>query len=296
MRAMRAGVIDVGSNTIRLLVADVDLDGIDVVAESKVWAGLGADVAETGWITKEKLAIAADAAAEFATNGRRLGCDAFEVLVASPGRQAGNAEDLVCALQRSSRVVVRVLTREEEARLGYYGAMTAIGPLEGSVVVCDVGGGSTQLALGASGGWPSWLRSFDIGSLRLTAELLYDDPPQKKAIAHARARVGRELDGAVRPLPDHAVAIGGSARAVRRLSGDLLGEQELRRAVSTIRKASPATLVRTLGVPRKRAETLLAGAIILAEVQRRLAVPFRVAPGGLRQGAVLELASRSAAA
>jgi exopolyphosphatase/guanosine-5'-triphosphate,3'-diphosphate pyrophosphatase len=191
---------------------------------------------------------------------------------------------------------VRVLGREEEALLGYQGAVAGAGPFDGAVAVCDVGGGSTQLAIGLPDCAPSWLRSFDIGSLRLTAETLERDPPGKSEIRAARGIVQRELEGLVVPLPGTALAVGGSARALRRVVGRTLGDEELGKAVAILRKSPSRTISKTFGVPAARARTLLAGAVILTEVQCRLMVPLRVVAKGLREGAVLELAARRAAA
>lgn len=293
---MRVGVIDVGSNTIRLLAADVGPYAMKVVAKHRVWARLGVDVARTGEISAERLEAAAAAVAQLSAAARRAGCLRVETLVASPGRQASNAGELVRALERVSGAPVRVLGREEEAMLGYQGAVAAAGPFTGTVAVCDVGGGSTQLAVGLPDRGPSWLRSFDIGSLRLTTEALDDDPPAKRAVAAARDLVQRDLDGLVVPLPVTALAVGGSARALRRIVGRRLGEDELREAVSTLRKSSSDTISERFGVPAARARTLLGGALILSEVQRGLMVPFQVVAKGLREGALLELAARRAAA
>ena len=234
--------------------------------------------------------------AQLAKAARHAGCLRVETLVASPGRQAANAGDLVRALETVSGAPVRVLGREEEALLGYQGAVAAAGPFDGAVAVCDVGGGSTQLAIGLPDRGPSWLRSFDVGSLRLTTEALDGDPPGKSAVNVAREHVERELDGLVVPLPGTALAVGGSARALRRLVGRTLGEDELREAVSVLRKSPSRAIGKTFDVPPARARTLLAGALILSDVQRRLMVPFRVVAKGLREGAVLELAARRAAA
>ena len=294
---MRVGVIDVGSNTIRLLAADVGPYGLDVVQELRVWARLGAEVARTGEISAERLDAATAAVGELARAARRAGCLRVETLIASPGRQAANAGELVRALEGVSGAPVRVLGREEEARLGYQGAVVSAGPFDGAVAVCDVGGGSTQLAIGLPDREPSWLRSLDVGSLRLTTEALADgDPPAKRAVNLARGLAHHELDGLVVPLPRTALAVGGSARALRRLVGRRLGEEELREAVSVLRKNSSRSISKTFDVAPVRAQTLLAGALILSEVQRRLMVPFRVVTKGLREGAVLELAARRAAA
>lgn len=177
---MRVAVIDVGSNTIRLLVADVSGLALDVVDEGRVWGELGAEVERTGEIPAERLRVATDAVGAFAAQARRLGCSRVEVLVASPGRQAANASELVRALEDAARAQVRVLGREEEARFGYLGALAGAEELRGAVGVCDVGGGSTQLAVGPPDGEPAWLRSLDVGSLRLTTAVLSGDPPGRR--------------------------------------------------------------------------------------------------------------------
>jgi exopolyphosphatase/guanosine-5'-triphosphate,3'-diphosphate pyrophosphatase len=293
---MRVGVIDVGSNTIRVLVADVDGSRIAAVHESRAWARLGMDAAQTGEISVERLEAARAAVAEFAAQARRAGSERLEVLIASPGRQAANTGALVRALEQSTGAPVRVLGREEEATLGYHGAVAATTPEEGAVAVCDVGGGSMQLAIGSPSAGPAWLRSFDVGSLRLTAEVLTGDPPSKKAVVAARSLVRGHLEGLVVPLPGYGLAIGGSARGLRRLVGNTLGPDELSEAISILRKRNAKSVSSAFGVPPARAPTLLGGAVILAEVQARLIVPFQVVSGGLREGAVVELASRRAAA
>jgi exopolyphosphatase/guanosine-5'-triphosphate,3'-diphosphate pyrophosphatase len=288
--AMRVGVVDVGSNTVRLLVADVNTSELAVVHEGRAWVRLGADVAQTGEISADRLDAVSEAVTTFATDARRVGCAQLDVLVASPGRQALNAGELVRRLERASPARVRVLGREEEARLGFHGALCEARPLEGAVAVCDVGGGSTQLAIGLFDEGPVWMRSFDVGSLLVTAESFGGDRPDKKAIATARHRIRAQFDGLAAPLPAAALAVGGSARAVRRLVGRTLGEEELREAVSILRRHSSKEIGRKFDVRRDRARTLLAGALILTEVQHRLMVPLRVVTTGVREGAVLDLA------
>src|SRR5262245_53039939 len=204
---MNVGVIDVGSNTIRLLIAAVAGGRLEAVEEQTAWIRLGDDVAKTGAITPVRMAAAAHAVADFATEARRRGCIQVETLVASPGRQAENGGELLRRLESAAGVPVRVLRRDEEARLAYNGAVAASdGVDDGSVCVCDVGGGSTQLAIGTSFG-PAWLRSLDIGSLRL-ASLAFDrDPPGKKGISAARRIVREQCEGLVFPLPQRTIAV-----------------------------------------------------------------------------------------
>ena len=104
------------------------------------------------------------------------------------------------------------------------------------------------------------------------------------------------FEGLGAPSADAARATGGSARSLRRLAGRRLGEGELAAAVKTVAKRTSSQLARELGLDPQRARTLLAGALILAETQRRLGVPLEVARGGLREGAALQLLAERAAA
>jgi exopolyphosphatase / guanosine-5'-triphosphate,3'-diphosphate pyrophosphatase len=293
---MRVAVIDVGSNTIRLLVASAGTAGLAVLEERKAWVRLGIDVALYGAISEKRLRVAVDAVSRMATEARKLGCARLEVLVASPGRQSENGSELLRRLEAAAAAPVRLLRRDEEARLAYDGAVACAGIGAGTVAVCDVGGGSTQLAIGLSGAGPAWVRSLDVGSLRLTAQALGYDLPGKKAVNEARRLVRAQFAGLVLPLPMQALAVGGSARALRRIAGRSFGQEELRAAVRTLRKLPSSEIAATYGIGAERARTLTAGAVILAEVQRRLAVPLAPARGGVREGAALALAAQQTAA
>jgi exopolyphosphatase / guanosine-5'-triphosphate,3'-diphosphate pyrophosphatase len=294
---MNLAVIDVGSNTIRLLVAAVSAGKLETVEQRTAWVRLGADVASTGAISPLRLEAAARAVSEFAAEARKLGCMHVETLVASPGRQAENGGELLRRLEVSSQTPVRLLRRDEEARLAYDGAVSAAGVEEHTVAVCDVGGGSTQLAVGTADLGPVWLRSLDVGSLRLTQQVFTQDPPGKAIVREARSVVRRHAEGMVLPLPKQALAVGGSARALKKLVGSrTLGEDELTAALKLLRKRPSSEVAEEYGIAPERARTLAAGAVILAEMQRRLVVPLVVGRGGVREGALLALAAQQTAA
>jgi exopolyphosphatase/guanosine-5'-triphosphate,3'-diphosphate pyrophosphatase len=163
--------------------------------------------------------------------------------------------------------------------------------------VCDVGGGSTELVVGSSSGSVAWCRSLEVGSLQLTRRLFAGDPPGKRAIATARAELETCFEGVAPPRAGAALATGGSARSLRRLTGRrCLGEEELTRATDAIADRRSNQIARKAGLDPIRASTLLAGTLILAEAQRRLGVPLEVARGGLREGAAAVLLSSRIAA
>jgi exopolyphosphatase/guanosine-5'-triphosphate,3'-diphosphate pyrophosphatase len=293
---MRVAVVDVGSNTIRLLVAVVAPKGLRKVRERTARVGLGAEIELHGRMAPATIDLAARAVARFAAEARERRSGRVVVVAASPGRQAVNAAQLIARLEEETGLAVHVLSGEDEARLAWRGALSRFERIEGEAVVCDVGGGSTQIAFGGPEGGPRSLRSFDIGSLRLTARLLSGDPPGKKSLAAARTEVAREFERLSFPASARALAVGGSARATRRIVGKTLGEDELADALRVLRKRPSARVAADFKIDPTRARTVPAGVVILAELQRRVGRPLEVVPAGLREGVVLSLDARRSAA
>lgn len=287
------GVVDVGSNTVRLLVSE---NGRTVLSE-RAMLRLGADIERHGEIPEEKLAQTASVVAGLVADGRAAGAVAMEVLIASPGRQARNGAELAERLQREAACPTRILSSIEEGQLAFLGALSCA-RITGwrDVAVVDVGGGSAQIVVGSRKVGATWTRSIDLGSQRLTSRLLSQDPPGPDAIAHAHAEVDRYLDG-VEPPPAHTtLAVGGSARALKRMAGGRIGAAELEDALERLATVPTAVLAREYGIAAERARTLPAGAVIFAAIQRRLGTTLKVQRGGLREGALLTLAAEHAVA
>jgi exopolyphosphatase/guanosine-5'-triphosphate,3'-diphosphate pyrophosphatase len=277
---MRIGVIDIGSNTIRLLVAQVEGDLVVPLDKERVRLSLGEEIEQSGHLSQTSIAAAAKAVRKLAAVARRNGVDSLDVFLTAPGRQAANADELLAMLRRAADHPVRVLTTEEEGRLAYGGAVaTADVELPGTIAVCDVGGASTEIAVGSPGRAPDWLTSVDLGSVRLTA--------RADGLDDARREAAAAFAGVTSPRVELALAVGGSARATRRLVGPWLGEAELAEALRIVATKSDAAIVRRYGVDRARVRILPAGVAILAEVQQRLGAPLHVCDGGIREGAVL---------
>jgi exopolyphosphatase/guanosine-5'-triphosphate,3'-diphosphate pyrophosphatase len=292
MSAVRVAVVDVGANTVRLLVAGRG----GAVREERAYVGLGEEVERTGRLSEKKIAAAADAAAARVRRARKLGCSWIEVLVTSPGRQSSNGEGLVDALGEATGAPVRVLSAEEEGALAWRGAVAAAGALPETVAVCDVGGGSAQLAVGTRPGAPAWVRSVDVGSLRLTRRAFENDPPDAADLARAQQVVADAFADVAPPLPLAGIAVGGTARGLRRVVGAELTQDTLLEAVRRLAKRPSRRIAKDFGVDEDRARTLTAGALIALEIQRRVGVPLQVGRGGLREGAALTLLDEAAAA
>jgi exopolyphosphatase/guanosine-5'-triphosphate,3'-diphosphate pyrophosphatase len=274
---MRIGVIDVGSNTTRLLVASAGPKSLVPLEKQKVRLSLGEEIERYGVVSAVHCAAAVKAVREMASTARRSRVDSLDVFLTAPGRQAGNADELVAALSRAARVQARVLTKDEEGTLAYRGAvLTAEAALPSRVAVCDIGGASTEIAIGSPDDEPDWIESVDLGSVRLTT---------RAGDMHSEAE--DEFAHLAPPRVEAALAVGGSARAARRLVGAELGAEELAEALEIAENTSPREIARRFGVDRARADILPAGVILLAEVQRKLGVSLHVCDGGIREGAVL---------
>jgi exopolyphosphatase/guanosine-5'-triphosphate,3'-diphosphate pyrophosphatase len=293
---MRIAVLDVGSNTVRLLVAEGRGSRIEPVRHARKLLLLGKEVELAGALSAGRLEETRRCARDFAALAREAGAARLEVVVTAPGRQSANADELVRVLAEATAASVRVLSPDEEGRLAWEGAVAAAVDPPPMLAVCDVGGGSTELLVGTPERGPAWARSLDVGCLRLTERLLDRDPPGKKGMRAVRAAVAVAFDGLTAPLPHAALASGGTARALKKLVGERLGEEELAAATRRLTKRSSLEIARATGVDRERARTLPAGALILAEVQRRLGTPLVVSAAGLREGLALALLRERAAA
>jgi exopolyphosphatase/guanosine-5'-triphosphate,3'-diphosphate pyrophosphatase len=291
---MPVGIIDVGSNTVRLHISE----GGQELHREKAVLQLGESVERLGAIPEAKLVETADTVGEFIRVARKHGANRLQVLVASPGRQAANGEELLARLAVASGVPVRLLSAQEEGRLAFVGALTAT--RRGTrklVAVCDVGGGSSQVAVGTRREGIAWVRSIDIGSIRLRSRLLDNDPPGETGIREARSEVDRLLEGFLPPAPELALAVGGSARALRSIVGPDLGASELEEVTDILARTPAHEIAARYGLHFERVLTLAAGAVILAALRERLHVPLRVVRGGgVREGAAIELASTRKAA
>jgi exopolyphosphatase/guanosine-5'-triphosphate,3'-diphosphate pyrophosphatase len=295
---MRVAIIDVGSNTARLLVAAVAADGtVEPLAEERRYLRLGAEIELTGTLSAAKIVEAAQTCSSFAARATELGVAQTSVVVTAPGRQGAAAPDLVAALRAATGAPVRVLTAEAEGRLAYEGAVSrAARELPEVVAVVDIGGGSTEIAVGTPSLGAAWVQSADLGSLRLTRARLHDDPPTAAQLASAANEVERVLATLRPPAPDVAFAVGGSARALAKIVGRRFDADDLAEAVRILSRRPAAKVARTFGIDAARSETLIAGALLLAGSSRILGSPLELGRGGLREGAALELASEPSAA
>ena len=267
----RYGVIDVGSNTIHLLVGEVENGRVLPVTAEKVSARLGAGVEKTGKLGEERLALAVEVIRLFFRISSLNGVPEPVILATSAVRDAENGSELEEKVARSTGLRMRLISGKEEATLGFRGAISAIGASwEGPVLVVDLGGGSAQLIVGEASSGPCIHVSLPLGTNRTTERFVAKDPPKKKEL--------RALDEHVKELVPTwelsarkaVVAVGGSARAVVKITQDRLTVERLRRLAVEITEYRSAVLARQYGLAPERARVLPAAVTTLGAILEHL--------------------------
>jgi len=283
----RVAGIDCGTNSIRLLVADVDLATgtlADVVRTMEV-VRLGQGVDRTGLISPEALERALSATRRYAARCAELGVEAIRYVATSATRDAENRREFVDGVRTAIGVEPEVIDGAEEARLSFRGATGVLGSRHpGPLLVVDLGGGSTELVLGADAQVASY--SMDVGCVRMTERHLHSDPPTTSEIAAAAADVRAALDAASAMVPlERTVTLVGLSGTVTTVTAHALGLPRYDPhvidgtvlPVEVVLAAADDLLHRThaqraaLGFMHPgRVDVIGAGALVWAEVVRRV--------------------------
>ena len=238
-----------------------------------------------------KIVETAEAVAAQVATARRLGAQLITIVGTAVLRAAPNTDELAAEIDRRTGFPLRVLTEEAEAEFSFLGATTLSAPeAGGAVAVADIGGGSSELAVGTCGEKPSWWHSLRLGSAQLAREYLGSDPPTPEELADCRTRAAEVVARLDPPAVTHALAVGGSATSMRLLAGPLLDDRTMEEALHLLQHHSAADVAQDYEIDVRRVRLLPAGISILAAVSARLGVPLHVARGGLREGVVLRLA------
>lgn len=223
----RVAAVDCGTNSIRLLIADIDRGNgttklTDVVREMRV-VRLGQGVDATGELAPEALERTFAATADYAALIRRHGAESIRFVATSASRDARNRQVFVDGIRELLGVEPEVISGDEEAALSFAGASSVLPVLDGEqVLVVDLGGGSTEFVLGTAGGVTA-AKSVDIGCVRLTERHLNDDPPTAAQIAAAEADIDAAIARAALDVPlERATAVVGVAGSITTITAHAL--------------------------------------------------------------------------
>ena len=301
----RVAAIDCGTNSLRLLIADVDVAGhqlSDVERRMEI-VRLGQGVDATGRLAPEALERTLRALAGYAADIRAAGATAVRMVATSATRDASNAADFSSGVQRTLGIAPEVITGREEARLSFAGATAELAGADVSglqpeppYLVVDIGGGSTEFVLGgndaAAGADPAAI-SVDVGSVRLTERYLHADPPTREQVDAATAGIDRALEDVAAAIAvKEARTLVGLAGSVTTVTAIALGlptydpsrTHHARISAETV----AAVTVQLLGQTREqraaigalhpgRIDVIGAGALVLDRIMRRFGFAEMVA-------------------
>ena len=307
MDTRRIAAIDIGSNSVRQIVADVSADGgIQVVDEMKAAPRLASGLVDTGALQDEAITRAVEAIGRMATLARQLGAERVEAVATSAVRDATNGDEFLQRVHRETGLFVRVLDGEEEARLSFRSALAHFELGAGRAVVVDIGGGSLELVLSVDGVIER-LASLPLGAVRLTDRFLRDGSSRPKVLRAMRREI-REVLRPHLPVRDwRGAAVIGSGGTFTNLAGLYLTRQgvftarsvhaariprgDVEHLLEMLHAMSPDERRSMEGLNPDRADIIVAGLAVVAEVMARLeAREVQVSRYGIREGLLLEAA------
>jgi exopolyphosphatase/guanosine-5'-triphosphate,3'-diphosphate pyrophosphatase len=288
---MICACIDIGSNTTRVLVSEAEDGRLRELLQRRAFTRIGKGLKAGGAIPREKIDEVARVVAVQRRLAEQVGAESLRVVATAAIRAAANRDEFVDVLRETGGVDVCILDGAEEARLAFVGATRTLGhDLDGCVGVVDVGGGSSEIAVGSLAGGVTWSSSFGVGSGFLADHYLRSDPPAAAELHAMRQHAAGVFEGLEVPQPDCAVAVGGSAASLRRLVGAVLEPETLQRALRVLSAEPCEDVARRFALDPERVRLLPAGILILDAASHRLGCPLQIGRGGLREGILLELA------
>jgi len=316
MQLVRRAVIDVGTNSIKLLVADVSGHDVRPVWEESRQTRLGRGFYETHRLQAGAIATTAQAVRDFATTARRREAATVRVIATSAARDAVNPQDLLSAIEDATGLNVEIISGEREADWVYQGVRTDPRLAGQPILLLDVGGGSTEFILG-QGDAKHFRHSFPLGTVRLMEKLPPSDPPHPQELAACRRWLKDFLEREVRPALDPAlrqelaaragkgavnlVGTGGTASVLACMEAELrtydrerieaarLSIERMRARVAKLWTSSLEQRKKVAGLPPNRADVILMGSVIYEAIMEALGFPeLRVSTRGLRFAAVMD--------
>lgn len=283
--------VDVGANSVHLLVAVVTGRRIESLVDESVFLGLGSAVVGRGFLGRAARAELAATLARYADTARGLGAGNVTLLGTEPIRRAADAAAIVDEVTAASGVPLYVLSHEEEAYLTLIGVTEGM-PVTHETLVVDIGGGSSEFCI-VDATRPPRAAGLQLGSARLTDRFVSHDPPTATELAVMRAAAMAEIRRAPDAQPREIVAVGGTASNLLKIVPEAAVDRILTReriAQAEAILASKPTAVASLDhrVKPIRARLLPAGGAILdAVLERYGADRIRVSDAGVREGAIL---------
>ena len=312
---MKRAVIDIGTNSVKLLVAEVSGREVLPIHETSKQTRLGKGFYETHRLQPDAIAQTAEAVITFAADALERGAETIRVIATSAVRDAKNPSDLTTAIEHAAGLATEIISGEQEADLTYLGVTIDPHLAAQPLLLLDAGGGSTEFILG-HGARKDYCHSFPLGSVRLLEQFPVSDPPTAAELAFCRAWLKQFLQTEVRPKlaaelrqeerygnKNHRVQLigtGGAATILARIGAQLdgfdrdrieavrLSAAQVRANCERLWRLPLAERRQIVGLPPKRADVILAGALIYEAVMAEFDFnELRVSTRGLRFAAAM---------
>jgi exopolyphosphatase/guanosine-5'-triphosphate,3'-diphosphate pyrophosphatase len=305
----RHAVIDVGTNSVKLLVGDVAGNLVTPVSETSRQTRLGAGFYATRLLQAAAIAQTAKAVAEFSKEALELGSAPARVIATSAARDAINANELSEAIRQSCRLEMEVLSGDKEADWTFRGVTTNPALAQAPVLILDVGGGSTEIIVGEHG-VPQFRSSYSLGTVRLLEQLRPDDPPGLRALIRCRVWLRDFLKKEVAPMLKPAlgsgrifqlVGTGGTATILARIQGKMadfdrdkveaatLTLDDIRNHLESQWQMTTEQRQNIAGLPQNRTDVILTGIAIYESIMEQFEFKkLSISTRGLRFWALLQ--------
>jgi len=303
-------VIDIGTNSVKLLVAEVEAGLVRPLYEGSHQTRLGEGFYQTHVLQPRAIDETVKSVAEFATQAGGWNPEQIRVIATSAARDAVNKDQLVQGIEAASGLTVEIISGEQEADWAYRGAISGPSLTQEDLLVMDVGGGSTEFILG-HGRQRLYARSFPIGSVRLLERLKISDPPSAQNLADCEEQVRSVLEKDVRSeiIPElkrwggkvQLVATGGASTILARMElklstfdrdqieGAELSHEQIRRERTRLWTLPLEARKKIIGLPPNRADVILPGIVIFDQVLELFGLPtLRVSTRGIRFAALMD--------
>ncbi len=308
--------IDIGTNTIRLLVVEAGPDSLRELYSDRKITRLGQDLDRTGVLARKAVERSLTVLGDFGSQARRRGAAHIAAVGTSAIRNAGNAAEFIAEAKTRTGLDVRVISGGEEARLTLLGVASALrgegaagreDPLKSALVI-DIGGGSTELIVTSPGSQPV-MTSIHLGAVYLTERFIKSDPPAQAEITMLRKAVRKELESTTAALrtarPGLFVGTAGTITTLaamdqrmreydpEKINRSRLSRNTINRIVQSLGMSTLAERRQMAGLEPGREDIILAGAVVAQEIMDRYGyAEMLVSDWGLREGIVLDLYER----
>jgi exopolyphosphatase/guanosine-5'-triphosphate,3'-diphosphate pyrophosphatase len=309
--AWRRAVIDIGTNSVKLLVADGSDRSVQPVLERSEPTRLGSGFYETHRLRSEVIQHTAEVVREFSGEARRAGAASLRIIATSAARDALNRAELIAAVESASGHRLEIITGEQEALWAYRGVARDPRHAGGPLLILDVGGGSTEFVLG-EGDHLHFRNSFRLGAVRLLERFQPADPPAEADLVRCRhwlrdflrTEIRPELQpmlATLNPTRPRLVGTGGTASILvsmelgltsydrERIEATVLSRAQLAGRMAQLWRLSLAARRQLAGLPPNRADVILTGAAIYEAVMEEFGFgELRVSTRGMRFAALMD--------